>query len=454
MALVEDEEEWASEEGLALTSAYPDSDFIELHIETVGVTNVPRTLLEWAALGTLAGLVQDRIGVKLYPDAEDLNLAQFIVLIAASGAGKGRAIEKMAKLVNETFIRQFEFDGTIAWRGRTQDEKSLNERLWTGLHIYNGSLTRAAAQDLLSEQLDPQTGCKGHAKLWWIAEEMSHCFVSLIQANETIKQLVAWKEKTVMSHQSKVRKDGKHLHIKDPCVNMLAGSTWDWLGEIMTKKDATGGLLRRTHYVEATYDITKKTLDEKEVPDAEARKAVLRHRIYGYAQVRIKDGLVKWGPGSREAFRAWFETGREIVPTDPAQYTLHSNRESEVVKLAALSALSRWDARFTSHWPAMTAWDIERAVRWWEQAFATAPKLWMHTSGGEAAQKTQIVMNVMEVLAKRCEGVVEERLLAKTLASQSFVKRDVDEAIGTLLQQGVIRRTMVSEKWVLMWQGR
>ena len=180
----------------------------------------------------------------------------------------------------------------------------------------------------------------------------------------------------------------------------------------------------------------------------------MRDRIFGYAQIKTPDGVIHWGPGARAAFREWFEAGLPLVPTDPAQYTLHSNRESEVAKLAALSAISGWDTRKPGAWPLIRPWDVERAIRWWDQAYETAPKLWLHTSGGEAAQKMQIVVNVLEVLAKKCDNVVPEMLLARTLASQSFVKRDVDDAVQTLLQQGVVRREFANGKWALLWQGR
>lgn len=442
------------EEDQALGRSYLNHDFINLHLEACGKTNIPETLLEWAALGTLSGLIQDRVEVKLYQDAESMNLAQLIVLIASSGAGKGRAIEKMLTLVSDTFIDAYLPDGSIQWRGTTPELRAVFGRAYEGLHIYSGTLTRAGAQDLLTEQTDPQTGCKGHAKLWWVAEELSHCFGAMSHATETIKQLVAWKEKSVMAHQMKTRKDNRHLYIKDPCVNMLAASTWDWMGQVMTKQDAQGGMLRRTRFVEASYDIRTKTLDEQQHPDAAAMKAALRLRIFGYAQTHDYQQCVAWGPGSREAFQAWFDKGLPEVPTDPAQHTLHSNREAEVAKLAALSAVSRWNTQDHKIAPAMIPWDIARAVRWWDLAYETAPKLWLHTQGSEQAQKMQILVNVIEALAKSCKNVVPEMLLAKTLASQNFVKRDLDEGLMTLMQRGTVRRDFKDGKWMVVWQGR
>lgn len=436
-----------------MRDAYVGEDFITQHVEACGRTDVPPILHEWAAVSMLAALVQDRVGVCISDHRGPLRLCQYIVLISASGAGKGQAVEFAMNLLHDAFIDGETLDYQPVFRGG-KAEAAINERLFKGLHLYAGTLTRGGLQDLLGTQVDPQTEkvaglspVKGHAKLYWIAEEMSYSFGVKALASELLRLLVGQKEKQRTTQQTKIRKEKLHLTIKDPCINLLACTTWAWLGSVLSGTDAVAGMLRRTHFVDVPYDYTGQRIEEEFPADVRVRREALMARIRVYAGLEVPHGRIGWRQSAFTRYKAWFEEMRNAVPEDEQALVVYGNRKTEVPKLAALSALSRWDYRDSEGLPMITVADVERGVRWWTMGYETAPKLSIQTSENPAVKEAAQVAAVLKrVTGEQVGAKVWEDKLAEVLGASGMVKRGIEEAIGTLVQRGWCRRVFHLEQ--------
>ena len=434
---------------------YANADFIDLYLDVCGETSVPKAFHEWCAVSLLAALMQNRVKVVLSEILGGMTLEHFIVLIGESGSGKGNAVKMAMRLLKDAFVKEETPLGEYVFHN------DVCQRQYEGMNVYAGTLTRASIQDLLDTQKNPETGVVGHAKLYWIAEELSLCFGSRVIAEDSIRLLVGFKGEQPVPQQARVRHGRVSLVIKDPCINLLGASTWKWLGNVVTGKEAAAGMLRRTRFIEVDYNIKNQSLREKPAVDWQRKRETLLERVRVYAMTSFNNGLVTWSKDGGHAFHRWFESGLldQNIPDEPSQRTLHGCRASEVAKLAAISAISRYDHRVAETWPEITVVDVERAKRWWGMAMETAPRMTVETSDDVRVQHAELVARVAALMCNHTKGKrVHERMLAKVLGQQGMVKRSILEAIETVEHRGWCQREFEVvdgkvETW-LKWLGK
>ena len=263
--------------------------------------------------------------------------------------------------------------------------------------------------------------------------------------------LVASFGEMVIPFSTSTRKDGVK-EIRNPCINFVAGTTWDWLPNVLDSSDATGGMIRRTFFIDVPFDLANQTLKYDYTARTPELSQALYDRVEIYANNDVAHDVIYTSAG-REAFDNWFAHG-EPIPHTTGMRNFFGSRSSIVTRLAALSAVSRWDNRVCARSPQIGTDDVTRAVGWWHDAYATVPRLIVETGSSRAAKLVDGMADTFSSVTGGKTKEVSEEAIATILAGKAYVIRDVNESLASLEQQGAISAKMIGGKRHWTWHGR
>jgi len=439
-------------------ASYRGQDFLTMYLKACGKTDIPTKMHEWIGLSLLAGLVQDRITVTLNPHWAPFTLLLYIMLISKSGAGKGLSISGVEKLIKDTFIQGYLADGKPQFQGIGLEAQGASERTLAGLHLFKGRMTRAAMEEYLSDQCkqDGPVKISGRSTyLYWLAKELKNAIGQDKLAQDVLTFLVDSFEENEFPITSSTRKSGPK-YISKPCINFLASTSWDWMPTIMSARDAAAGLMRRFFFVDIPYDPGKATLKYDYSERSPILMQALRDRVASYASI-VAAGEIRFSPVAWEDFEVWFHSIQQ--PIDVSLEIFYGNRGSNGAKLAALSALSRWDPR-TATRPELGVLtliepeDVVRGAEWWTEANDTLPKLLIQTGSSEANRKADIMADMFTSVCNGKTKTLSLATVSQLLSTKDFDWRDINNALETLAGRDWVTKEMVEGRPWWTWEGR
>lgn len=262
---------------MAIKPKYRDTkNILDLYMYCTGKSEVPPRWHLWSCLSLISAALGDRVYYKKFA-WEKLIPNMYVFLVGPSGASKGGAIN---------FAMQFEH---------------------YFMNIAYGSCTYKYLIDRMAEQ--KEDGPPSHC-VYLVQAELANAVGSGQIADAFIKQLTDMYNPSNKNFIEGTRKSGHNELKAPPCVNWLAGTTTNWLGECVTQQALMSGFFGRVAPIYEGYrwDLRVHDPSLSEPPDYQD--------VIGYIYERIDEltrleGRMNISQEAYELDREWYETRPE-----------------------------------------------------------------------------------------------------------------------------------------------
>lgn len=197
--------------------------------------------------------------------------------------------------------------------------------------------------------------------------------------------------------------------IVNPCLNILACATTEYIIDQLRDKILSGGLSRRMVFVNVSEELTRKASPEIPTGGKEAISRAIKHLHKLRSTVH---GRFKWRSDKDYAeYKHWYETVK--YPNDPLMRGFYRSKHVQVVKVMMLLAVAEYDVKleFTIERFQLAKAIIDAIEPGMEKLFASAGR-------NELAVPQQKILELID----RSGGLIAEKELLK------FINKDLGPA--------------------------
>ncbi len=276
-------------------------NLIDLYMHHVGESEIPDVYHLWCCLSMIAATVADRVYTTKFRTSKITPL-MYTILVGPSGSGKGEAIKTALRYVND-------IPRINTYVGKT-----------TGQHLVR----------YISK--------KGHAKIYLVNPELSSDVGSGGIADAFIKMMTKlWEGGDYgVIHEGTVT--SKHVTVREPCINWLAGSTPQWLMESITPDTIHSGAFARIAVMWGERDYDKRMWEIKYPDDYEEIVDFIRARVVMMSRL---EGKFEKAPEALEREHYWYMHRHR---PDSIELEAAWGREHDIsLKLAMIVSLAESD---------------------------------------------------------------------------------------------------------------
>lgn len=188
--------------------------------------------------------------------------------------------------------------------------------------------------------------------------------------------------------------------IENPCVNILACETPNWIISRLKMNIITGGFSRRMIYIYETEENIRITFPVPSPEGAQARLRCIKH----LQKVSKIVGKFQWTKEAKAYFDYWYQ--HLIYPDDPVMAGYFRSKNTLTLKLAMLHALSEEEPKLF-----LTKQHLELALADEEDIETNMPKLSIAAGRNELAGPQQEILNLLE---KNDGWLPERKILSLT----------------------------------------
>lgn len=232
------------------------------------------------------------------------------------------------------------------------------------------------------------------------------------------------------------KKDGKKISLTNVCVNLLAGSTFDYLGKLVNDENIMGGFASRLIYVVSRNKVVvpqEFQLGGFDAKVSEERRVYREALIEDLTQIAKMVGGMTATPEFARAWEAWYpayERERRQLESEKAQSLLARTNPS-ILKVAMLLSASESDDRLLKghHWT--RAHELVTAIQ--EQTPKTLRTARATGSDKSNGNITSAVLTAVE----RTPGISIERVKSK-LKVMGYGSQAVESVVHALITDGAI----------------
>jgi len=287
-------------------------NFVDLFVYSQGICETPRQWLTWAAISGVAACVRDSVTLAYFKDSP-LRPNLYVLLVGGSGVGKGRAIGPVLELLEpyEQIVHPMLGRYTIQYVVDVMAQK----------RPYHG-----ADGEMAGEILD-------RPKLWLVMTEMAHNIGQGGRADDFIKAL------TAIYDCPRVYDDGTRIfggaRVRFPCMNWLAGSTYEWYEATVKRENIVSGFQPRINVVWAEKDYAVRIEEPVYPEDYEDAIGELRGKVQQLVQVQ---GEFDRDETFRDAWGNWYMN--RVAPRDTLEEGAYNAEKTKMLKLSMIAALA------------------------------------------------------------------------------------------------------------------
>lgn len=219
-------------------------------------------------------------------------------------------------------------------------------------------------------------------------------------------------------------KGGGTSKIKAPFVNLMAGTTPDWIAKAMPLDTIGIGLTSRIVFVYAD-----QPREANPFPELSAAQKELQRLLEEDLQdISTISGQYVFSPEAKTAYSDWYRTRHDVTKHVDARLVGYYERKSvHLVKLCMVVAASQHNELIIS------LQNYEDAKKLIEQAEADMPRVFAHVGRNELNMGYE---EVLAMLLRRPEGISRAELL--DFFKQDLRKEELDEVIDTLVTIGSV----------------
>jgi len=143
------------------------------------------------------------------------------------------------------------------------------------------------------------------------------------------------------------KKDGKKISLKNVCMNVLAGTTFDYLGKLVSDENIQGGFASRILYVVHREKLVRTQAFQMGLSpeDLAMRKSYRDALVHDLTEISKLCGAMKATPEFAAAWEAWnpkFENIRQDMQSEKLQ-SLLARTNTNAIKLSMIISASESD---------------------------------------------------------------------------------------------------------------
>ena len=261
--------------------------FFEEYLEYARDTECAEEFNLWCAISAVGALAQPKLW--LWYGSKRILLHQYICLVAPSGHRKSESIDVLMRIIN-----------------MLDDIPTAPDR------ITERSILDCLARNLKEDvQVEGQSQTINYCSMYIVAPEFASLFEARNMNVLTFLTRIYDSKEGIWSY---VTGHMGEVHIERPSVSILAGSTPEWLAEMMPHSAIGGGFTNRFHFI-YNEEPLKRVAFPQSGPNVEKRvrrcAAFLRH-------IQQRTGEIQWTPKAMDFYRQWYES---LEPPNPAAIT-------------------------------------------------------------------------------------------------------------------------------------
>jgi hypothetical protein len=301
-------------------------NFIQAYVDKHQDNFVPNKFYLWSAISVVAAAMERKVwlpwgNINFYPN-------MYIFLVSRPGVGKSSAIrpgQKIIKKVNTDFNRLMRLLPNKITEPKLLE--MLGEKdffLWQGTHY-------------------------PHTSVYYIASEASTCFNDPYGGfTQTITALYDGDDisKATVSRPLPI-------HIENPCVNIIAGCTFDYLSRLLTTEGILGGFASRITYV-VQDEIMERKSEWQEDTKSRGASTLDAGLVADLAAINAMTGPFTASPEFQEAWNEWFPVFDKAYQAEESEklQALMVRKPTAMHKLPMILSAAESDDRILrlSHW--------------------------------------------------------------------------------------------------------
>ena len=366
----------------------------------------PEIMRLWAAISTVAGVMERKVWVRPYGLETYPNL--YVILVAPAGVGKTVAL---------TFTERF-------WRSITD------------LHVSPTSLTKAALVDSLADARRKVVNL--------IATPSFLEFNSLLVASGELGVLIpSWDSDFINSLTTiydgetydERRRGGDHrVIIEKPQLNLIGATTPSYLHDVMPQGAWEQGFISRVILVfSADQKVVELFPTENEV--AQTFES-MRGLTADLAAIQALQGEMQWDDDAKRVMQKWHLDGNPPIPTHAKLASYCTRRSVHAIKLSMVAAASR------SLSMRITLDDVATALRWLIDVETFMPQIF--TSFGAGGDET-IIADILEFTKRN--GPVPEHEMVRFIGQRVKAHQVMGLITIMLKSQRMVQSVSTSGIW-------
>lgn len=296
---------------------------------------VPKQFNTWSALSIIAGALERRVWLP-WNDTFSFYPNIYVLIVSKPGVGKSVSLGKAVGLLQEM------------------------NRKTSSLNIMPSQVTEAKFIELMGHGrsfMDRSVPGKEMTVFqnagYYYASEASNSLRNIF--GEFIACLTDFYDCPDFWERA-TKKDGKKITLKNVCMNILAGSTFDYLGKLVSDENIQGGFASRLIYIMHNEKLVRTQefqngLDEE---DKRLRKEYRDALVVDLAAINRMTGPMVADPEFARAWEAWypkFEEMRQSYESEKLQSIL-ARTNTNVLKVSMLLSAAESDDRILRihHW--------------------------------------------------------------------------------------------------------
>jgi len=376
---------------------------------------VPEQFNLWSALSVVAGSLERRVWLP-WSDTFAYYPNIFVLLVSLPGAGKSTALNKAMDIFQE-----------------------MNERNGNAVNILPSQVTEAKFIEMMGNAIPFEYGTKiinQSAGFYW-ASEASNSLKNIY--GDFISCLTDFYD-CPNKWEKATKKDDK-VTLRNVCLNLFAGSTFDYLGKLVTDDNIMGGFASRLIYVvhrEKLVRAQKFQLGGTGSDPSGARAGYRNALIQDLSQIYKMVGPFSASKEFGQAWEQWYpkyEEERQSNPSEKMQ-SLLVRTNTNVLKVAMLFSAARSDERVLR----LEDWDAAMTVV--EPIGAEIPNIFREAKSSDTKSQDGLNQAIFKELLRSGEVLLPD--LKTKLMFAGFDPRSIENCLKMMEANGAFKQSSVS----------
>lgn len=390
--------------------------FLDAYTDYANNGFLPPQFNVWSGLSIIAGALERRCWLP-WDDTFSFYPNIYVLLVSMPGDGKSVALNKAVDLLQEVQRR-----GVVLHVMPNQVTEAKFIEIMGHGHTF---IEKVGEKELMHRQ---------HAGYYFASEasnslrnvygEFIACLTDFYDCPRT------WERAT--------KKDGKKISLTNVCVNLLAGSTFDYLGKLVNDENIMGGFASRLIYVVSR---NKVVVPQEFQLGGANEKLTEERRVYREAliddltQIGQMVGAMRATPEFARAWETWYpeyEKKRRALESEKAQ-SLLARTNVNILKVAMLLSASESNDRELKlhHW--------ERALELVSAIQEKTPQTLRQARATSSERGNGNITSAVLALLEQTPGLPLERVKSRLKVS-NFNSSAVEAVVGALITDGAIGR--------------
>lgn len=357
----------------------------------------------WAGLSIIAGALERKVWLRwndtlrFYPNV-------YVLLVSLPGAGKSTAVNRAVGLLEELY----------------RDERRVN--------FLPSQVTEAKLISLMTQK----------GRFYYQGEEHFHCsaYYYASEASDSLKEIYGDITTTMTNlydcpnfWQKATQKDGM-ITVENGCLNLLAGSTFNYLNKLVSEDNIGGGFASRLTYIVSRDESLKAmAFPENDLTGSRKGEEARANLVHDLKRINEMTGQFSSTPEFRAAWAEWDDQAqrRRLAIKSESLKTLLIRSRTTMIKLCMIMSASESSDRI------MKLPHLEKAEKLLRVAENDLPNIFLESRAGNKSTSDGLRSSLIMQLSR---GPIPKRQLASNLHGAGFEPQKIKTLIEFLISNG------------------